>query len=148
MSFSINLYQNLSPDNKIGKELTEIKTVQGTMRDEVSILNPVITIEEDDALNACNYFFISEFGRYYFITDIRKPRSGLLEISGKCDVLESHKGEILANTAVIERQENLWNLYIDDGTFRSYNNPIVITKAFPSGFSGMSYILAVSGNNN
>jgi len=144
---TINLYQNKSPDNKIGKDLEQITTLTGTVRDETSILNPVILIEDSTALSACNYMFIPEFGRYYYITDIKKPRTGLAELSGRCDVLQSFSGEILANTAVIERQEEQWNLYIDDGTFRVYNNPILITKAFPSGFSGMSYVLAVTGNN-
>lgn len=147
MSFSITLYQNLSPDKKIGKKLREITTLTGTVRDETSIINPVILVEDNTSLSACNYMFIPEFGRYYFITDVKKPRAGVAELWAHSDGLNSFSGEILANTAVIESQENKWNLYIDDGRFRVYNNPIVITKAFPSGFSNPSYILAVTGNN-
>lgn len=60
-------------------------------------------------------------------------------------MLDSFKTEIKANTGIIERQQNKWNLYLDDGTFKLYQNPLVLTRLFPSGFSAEEWILAVAG---
>ncbi len=146
MSFTISLYQNASPDKKIGKTLTPIGTYTGELRNETSILTPTILLEDSGTLYNANYMYIAEFGRYYYIKDINKVRNGLIEITSRCDATESWKDRILSHKAVVERQENKWNLYLDDGTFKSYNNPILITKQFPSGFSGMSFLLVVAGD--
>ncbi len=146
MAFNIVLYQNNSEPNRIGKDLTEIATVSGVLRDATSILTPRIAIEGDISdVTGCNYFYIAEFGRYYYITDIQSLRHNLYDISGRVDVLETYKEQIKANTALVFRQENAWNLYLNDGSFKTFQNPIVLTKEFPSGFSSLSYILAVAG---
>lgn len=147
MSFSITLMQNTSPVNKIGKELSSQLEVTGELRSETSIIDPIITIECDLAdLTNCNYMYISEFNRYYFVNNIRSIRNGLVEFTCHVDVLETYKDEIRANSAIIKRQENNWNLYLNDGTFKVYQNPIVITKEFPSGFTTQEFVLAVAGS--
>lgn len=146
MSFDITLYTNNSEPEKIGKDLTELETYSGVLREGTSILNPVFLIEGDitDFIE-CNYLYVETFGRYYFITNIESVRNNLFQISARVDVLETYKDQIKANEALIFRQENAWNLYLNDGSFKTFQNPMVLTKAFPSGFTSMSYILAVAG---
>ena len=48
--------------------------------------------------------------------------------------------------AIVKRQENRWNLYLDDGSFKVYQNPMVLTKAFPQGFTTQEFVLAVAGS--
>ncbi len=147
MSFSITLMQNSSPVNKIGKELSSQLEVTGELRSETSIIDPIIMIECDLAdLTNCNYMYIPQFNRYYFVNNIRSIRNGLVEFTCHVDVLETYKDQIRANSAIIKRQENNWNLYLNDGTFKVYQNPIVITKEFPSGFSTQEFVLAVAGS--
>lgn len=147
MSFSIMLMQNTSPVNKIGKELSSQLEVTGELRSETSIIDPVIMIECDLAdLTNCNYMYIPQFNRYYFVNNIRSIRNGLVEFTCHVDVLETYKDQIKANSAIIKRQENNWNLYLNDGTFKVYQNPIIITKEFPSGFNTQEFVLAVAGS--
>lgn len=147
MSFSIILMQNTSPVNKIGKSLSSQLEVVGDLRSETSIIDPVITIECDLAdLTNCNYMYVPVFNRYYFVNNIRSIRNGLVEFSCHVDVLETYKDQIKANSAIIKRQENNWNLYLNDGTFKVYQNPIVITKEFPNGFNAQEFVLAVAGS--
>ena len=47
--------------------------------------------------------------------------------------------------AIIKRNANSWNLYIEDGLFKTYANPHIFTKEFPSGFKDPSYVLFVAG---
>lgn len=144
---NIILYNNQSENNKIGKTLVELKNYTGSLKGQSSILSPVFTIKDDlsESDMKANYCYIPDFGRYYFITDITNVRTGLWQFSCSVDVLETYKAEILENTGIISRQENVWNMYLNDSEFRIYQNPNVITKTFPSGFSTQSFVLAVSG---
>lgn len=143
----IKLQQNNSEAKRFTKNISDVLSMNGSMRAESSIIDPVILIEGDITnLKSCNYMTIPEFGRSYFIRNIETVRNGLIQISGHVDVLSTYAEQILSNQAIVRRQENLWNLYLDDGVFKVYNNPTILTKAFPSGFSTMSFILAVAGS--
>lgn len=148
MSFELKLYKNKSRKNERVKDLDEIETMTGTLRAECSIIDPVIRVETSTNLKNCNYMYISKFGRYYFINDIVHVRNNLYEIRAHCDVLSSSGNALLDCVGIIRRQENDWNLYLDDGAFKVYSNPNVVQKAFPSGFStsNLTYILAVAGS--
>lgn len=144
---NIKIQRNESDDRVFNKSITDIANLTGYLRDGTSIIDPVIMVEGDiSTIAACNYMTISEFGRSYFITNMESVRNNLVRVTGHVDVLTTYKDAILANRGIVRRQENLWNLYLDDGSFKVYNNPIVLTRAFPSGFSTMSFILAVAGD--
>ena len=130
----IRLCTNLSENNKIDKNITEIARVEATLRDETSIINPSILY--GGAYPAgCNYVYIYAFSRWYFVKNITSVRDGLWRIDCHVDVLESFKTEIKAQTAVVSRQENNWNLYLNDGFFRTYQNPGINKAVFPTHFS-------------
>lgn len=147
MSFSITLMRNDSEINRLSKFTVALTTVTGTLKEQTSIIDPVIKIQADlSSLTNCNYMYIPEFNRYYFVNDIKAITGNIIEISGHVDVLSTYAAEIRNNTAITRRQENNWNLYLNDGTFRVYQDPKVITKAFPSGFSTQELVLAVAGS--
>ena len=147
MAFTITLQTNNSEDNRITKSVTDIMSVNGTLRAGTSIIDPVILMNCDLSLvTNCNYMTIPEFKRSYFVRNIKSVRAGLVELSGHVDVLSSFADNIKGNAAIIRRQENAWNLYLNDGTFRVYQNSIVLTKSFPSGFSTQEFVLAVAGS--
>lgn len=143
---NIKLIKNLSEPEKVTKSLTEIVSVTGTLREESSILDPVILVTGSASnIMQANYMRIIEFNRYYFIKNIVAKRNGIWEISAHVDVLQSYADGIKAQTAVIKRQENRWNLYLDDGMFKTYQNPQILTKVFPSGFTTQNFVLAIAG---
>lgn len=147
MAFTIKLQINNSERERLSKDITDISTVSGVLKEETSIIDPVIKIECDlsDFVN-CNYMTIPAFGRSYFVNNIRSIRNGLVEFACHVDVLSSFARQIRRNTAIIKKQENEWNLYLNDGTFKVYQNPKVLTKAFPSGFTTQEFVLAVAGS--
>lgn len=147
MAFNIILQRNNSEMNSVTKSVEDILTVSGVLKEETSIIDPVIKIECDlAAVTSCNYLSIPSFGRSYFITDIRSVRNGLVEFTCHVDVLSSFASAIKENTAIVRRQEKNWNLYLNDGSFKVYQNPNVLTKAFPSGFTTQELVLAVAGS--
>lgn len=151
MSFSITLSINNSPNNKIYKDLTAITTINGTLKNSTSILTPTILIDVPvsttlSTISTANYAYIEYFnGRKYFITDVRAVRNNLIEIDLKCDVLSTYADEIVAQQAIIKRQENKYNLYLNDGSLQVYQNSTILTQPFPTGFTTNEYVLAVAG---
>lgn len=127
----IILYRNNSENNKIDKNLTLIREINGTLREETSIMNPIFEILGNDVLNA-NYCYIQDFKRFYFITDIESVKNGLWSINCKVDVLDSFKNEIKNNNALIARQENLFNLYLKDDRLNFTSDTFTTYKEFPN----------------
>lgn len=148
MSFNIVLQTNKSNDNVLTKSLTTIVTLSGTLKESTSLINPVIIIEATQAnIASLNYLTISDFKRSYFVRGIKSINSKLWEISCHVDVLSSFATEIKTNTAIVKRQENKWNLFLNDGSIRCYENPKIVTREFPMGFNPVipTYILLVAG---
>jgi len=143
---NISLYTNLSDKNVMDKVLYHNADITGTLREDCSIINPVIKLENMTAtqLKECNYCYIPDFGRYYYINNI-VCKNKLYELTMHVDVLTSFKDGIRANDAVISRQENNYNLYLQDGVFKTYANPHYEIKQFPAGFSGYHFIFSVAG---
>lgn len=128
----IDLYLNNSEDNTVTKNLSQILSMQGNLKSETSIINPSIMFEFAKQMPIFNYVYIPDFKRYYFVRNITSYRTNLWQMDLHVDVLMSFKNEILANTGTIARQENQWNMYLDDGTFRAYSNPLIQFKKFPN----------------
>lgn len=145
MSFLIQLMNNRDELNKINKSPTSVMTLQGELRDETSIIDPDILVEYDGALTNVNYMYISTFHRYYFITNIESVRTKLWRISAHCDVLKTYSEGILGTPAVVARNENKYNLLLDDSMFKVQSNPRLQVAKFPNSFTGQSYVLIMNG---
>jgi hypothetical protein len=143
---TIEIYRNQSDERKVEKELIDKTELTGTFRNESSIYNPVVRVQWTQSANKINYMYIPAYDRYYYITDIVRVRDEIVDIKGRTDVLMSFKDEILNMTGIVKRSANKWNLYLDDGSLKVYNNPMISTKEFPSGFTAREFILAVAGS--
>ena len=148
MSLIVDLMTNGSPVEKIGKSLTSGASFTCVLKEDTSVLRPVIEVVSSSNLSGYNYMYISDFGRYYFIDDIVSLNDGRWEISAHVDVLETYKTAILNNTAVVRRQQNQFNLYLDDPDFHSLNYDRIQTIQFPlNTFSkNLYYVLVVNGS--
>lgn len=146
MSFSIQLQTTTSPSNKIGKSITTLATWDGRLRDDCSLTDPIILVQSSDLVSNINYCTVSTFGRSYFVREIVNLRNNLCELHCHVDVLESYKSQILANSGIIRRQENNWSLLLNDGSLKTYQNPIITTQPFPSGFNTQEFVLVVAGS--
>ena len=148
MGFSVDLYVNNSPVEKIDKNLTGNHTISDVLlKRDTSILRPVLLVNSAQDIFTFNYMYISEFSRYYFIDDIRSVHDNLWEISAHVDVLETYKSQILANTAVIRRQSLKYNTYLNDPEWKTYAYEQVAAFKFPvTPFNkDLKYILTVAG---
>lgn len=143
----MDLYTNSSDNNVVNKNLTLVAELTGTLRNETDIMTPVVVIETTSAnAIATNYIYIPDFNRYYYVQNVRILANNAFEFTLRVDVLKSFWSAYKECYAVIERQEKKYNTLLDDGTFRAYQNPDVITKKFPAGLTANELILIVSGS--
>lgn len=100
----ITMYKNYSDNNVISKTLGQPVTITGSLRNESNVINPTIRIEIDNPALS-NYAYIPEFGRYYYITDMRSIRTNLWELSMHVDVLMSFADAIRALPVIVSNAE-------------------------------------------
>lgn len=144
---TINLLMNTSPPNFVNKNPTNVGTIEGTLRSPTSIVDPVIIIEKESPLGF-NYIQIPSFNRYYYVNGIVSQSNNLVAISCHVDVLMSYANQINDFDVVVRRNENKFNLYLDDGIFKAYQNTKHKIIKFPYGFTQYSYVLALAGNGS
>ena len=143
---TIKLYNNLSDKIVVDKNITQQGSdVTGTLREDCSIIDPVIKMSAIGTyLLSSNYAYISEFGRYYYITNIVCV-GDLFEVHMHVDVLMSFRGDIRTNNAVVSRQQKQYNLYLQDGVFKTYSQPHYEIKQFGTGFTDFQFVFCVAG---
>ena len=131
---NVTFYRTNSENNKLNKSLSDDILLEGYLREETSITSPSILVEGD--VSSYNYAYVEEFSRYYFITDIASVRAGIWRVDMRVDVLMSYSIEIGQIDAILERQENIYNLYVHDELLPSLEYSNVYTEKFK--FSGGS----------
>lgn len=144
---TVNLYNNASAPNYVDKNISIVQSLTGVLRNPASVTDPVITIERDSSVGF-NYAYIPDYARYYFVTGISMIGDKLLALSLHVDVLMTYKDAIRNMNAIVKRQENKFNLYLDDGIFKAYQNTKHKIIKLPYGFTEYSYILALAGNGS
>ena len=143
----VKFYYNISDARCINKQLIEGDSFEGQMRDEISIMSPIVRFDTDEILKF-NYAYIPELERYYSITDITVFREGLIDVSMSVDVLMSFRRDILNSLAVVDKQSMIQNgdEYIDDGSLVTDNVMFNTITEYPNGFNNsVEYVLIVAG---
>lgn len=143
---TIFLYKTQDENNKLNKNLTQIATLNGTLRSECSIINPVLDIQADFIQG--NYIYINEFKRYYFIDEIISLKNGYWEVHCSVDVLMSYKNNILQLKGVVSRSSNKFNSYLLDPSRLTQQNMSTYFIEFPKEFDHYTYLLVTSGSYN
>lgn len=146
MAFNIEFMFNNEPMEKIQKTPRGLFTLSGDLRDESSIVDPVILVEHANPV-AANYAYIEEFHRYYYIRNWDVVRSGLWRCTMHTDVLKTFAEGILGSPCVVSRSSNKKNLFIADNFIKKQQNEWVLIQNFPNGFNygNGCYVLTLVG---
>lgn len=143
----ITLYKNNSPNYFINKVLAGGVTFSGTLREESSVIDPVLMLEASN-LSQYNYLYIPSFERFYYINNIESVRNNLWRLICHVDVLNTYRSEILAHQAIVSKatQQDVSDLMIDDGEWVVENKKVNTVLSFSSGLNdGGEYILITAG---
>ena len=145
---TLGLYENKSDEKVVNKSITQLETYEGFLKASSSITNPVIQIEGVFNIynnGNVNYMYLPDYRRFYYITDIIQIRANLVEIHGRVDVLMSFKDELKKCTGILRKGENNYNMYLDDGSLKVFQNKQLQMLKFPSGFPSENFILVMAG---
>lgn len=149
MSLTIIFKKCTSPTEKVDKVFASGDTsFNVVLKEDTDIFRPTFVIQTSAFLGNFNYIdATSVLGRKYFITDIRSIANGRYEVDAKTDVLATWASQIRSNKAVIKRQQNLYNLYLDDPDFHVYNYEKIQTLQFPANtfMKSLQYVLVTNG---
>ena len=111
---NLTLYYNSSERKVIGKSLQSIGNVTGVLKGDASIMNPVFILESNNNyLSGVNYLYWQEGGRYYYVDDIQVLTGSRMAIYCSVDVLQTFRTQIKAQTAIVDKQQVLSNMYFN-----------------------------------
>lgn len=141
------LYVTNSEKEEINKVLNSKTEIDIALKRDTTIIDPTLILSGTlDNISGYNYFYIPEFKRYYFLTDLKVVRNQLYELKGHVDVLMSFKTQILNNPAIIERSTSTYDLYLQDSEFNIESYRQIQTKKFNFEFKPeTNLILSVIG---
>lgn len=134
---NIELYYNMSDDRTVNKSIELDSTLVGEFRDEVSMIRPVVRIENNGSPIRANYVKIPDFQRYYYINNVTAYRHGVWDLELTVDVLMSFRGDIANLSAILDRTaiKNIGDEYIDDSGLVTKNVTSTEVYNFLNGFN-------------
>lgn len=173
---TIQFYRNNSKEKTVDKTsfLSLVLSADGFLREESSVLNPVIMLQTTDSTQAVeangepvdangdlieynyqisdtlpdfNYAYIPDFHRYYFVTEIVSVRNGLWRIGMRVDVLMTYRAQFPWDKEFYaDRSENRGDSLLDDPLV-SFKDEETVEVYELDGGNKKNFSFSVSSNN-
>ena len=137
------LYNNVSDNREINKNITEITSIDLTLYLDTNVLNPVFKVKTFN--NNGNYLYVPSLNRYYYINNYTLSNQ-CVYLHCSVDVLMSFKNQILNNTYLIKRNEFLKDNRLVDNEIPVSCKKQIVTQAVSDDFISQSiqcFILGV-----
>lgn len=147
---TVLFYRNESPDQVVQKDLTQIyppegETINYELFNAQDVMSPTLRTTKFSGHGTCNYVWISELSRYYYVRSKTRANGVLiwnLEEDVRMSVLAQHPERWECITA---RQEDAYNTYLQDGEMPALSYTKVATLKFPHGLTTDTCILMTVG---
>lgn len=146
---TVSLYNNASDPRVVHKNITLIQTINNVdVTAEIGIENISLLLNMISTVASCNYCYIQEFGRYYYLSPSIQNGNQVL-FTGEVDVLMSHWNKFNGSICTAERSTSAQNPDIEDQMLPFKSQPTYIYRKLAQGFTpsstGGSYILTLGG---
>lgn len=144
---NFTMYTNTSDNRYMTKSITQIgqTPISCVFKENTSIENPTIIVSPTAYDHNCNYGYISDNKRYYYVVDVEYSQQRIL-LHLRVDVLMSFAAGIGAANCIALRSTNKYNSYLNDPLYSrlQYNKPVL--KKFDNSFSkNNQFILTIAG---
>lgn len=140
----VQLYVNKSNNNVLNKDITLLKEIECQIKEPCSIEKPILIVK--DFPFSCNYVFIENLNRYYYVNDITMLNNGISQVTFNEDFLMSNKENLLNVNALCLRNENASLTYQLDDNLPISTEILTECYQFTNGFSDkLQYVLTVLG---
>lgn len=141
---TFKMYRYTGEKDVINKTLTYIADLTGYFKDDTEYIAPTLVLAPGFSITTENYFIIN--GRNYFVTNVTYSQQNI-QVKLDLDDLETFKGQILNQHAVIGRSYNNFNIYQVDNDMPMRNDSDITVKMFPNGFTDESWLLVTTGGS-
>lgn len=135
---------NTSDDKRVDKNLTRLRTATIEYKNDTSVVEPIIKVVNFNGIFNTNYVYLSDFGRYYFVRGTTVSQQYVI-LQLQEDVRYTLRNQIRKCRAIIKRQENLFDTYLDDEKFKAEGFTRIQTYTFGSGFTENAFLLTIAG---
>ena len=105
MAINVQFGSCVDDKRKINKAFSSTITAAASVYGDISILSPRLLVEYNSSIFSCNYCYIAEYNRYYYITNISLSSGDRMVVSCSVDPLMSFSSEIMSLNVTITRQE-------------------------------------------
>ena len=145
---TLTLYNNSSAPNVVHKKLTQLTSLSGDLKEDVNVENVVLHIPYFSTFASCNYAYIPEFKRYYYVkVDVISGER--LKLTMRSDPLMSFYNSYCQSQCIARRSSSNYNFEIADNLLRYRPQPIYLRRKTGYGFtpssSGGCYVLTIGG---
>lgn len=108
--------QNNSSRETLNKSLTDLAIYECEFYNQTGVEDIVLLLSYDDLTTILNfnYFYVEELDRYYFLNTRTLGTNKRAVITGHIDVCMTYKNDIYNTIAFVDRNEFLYNDYLDD----------------------------------
>lgn len=142
----VQIYKTSSERHRLSKSLTNQINKTCHILDGTSITDPVIVIGYDASLLQHTYAYITDFGRYYFITNMEVLPGQEIRLSLHVDVLMTYKDQIKACNARVTRSQSNYDPMISDNLIINKVNTNITQRKIGSGFTRANqYYVLIGG---
>lgn len=114
---TVKLFKTTSDNREVNKILSAEKNIDNvTLKGETSLTRPSFMLRkgENGYFTGYNYLYCPELSRYYYIDNITFMPGDFVSLECSVDALMSYAGAIRSLTALVDRQESIYNPYLDD----------------------------------
>lgn len=139
----VNFYNAKIRKNELNKKLGTAIVKTCSLKDGTSVEDPVLYIQHEANLFACNYAYIADFGRYYFIT-VREIDGKTSYITCHVDVLKTFAADIKASKGTASRS-NIYNKNIPDTMALEIPQEKIQYRKLSNALTGGTYIVIIGG---
>lgn len=148
MAITLNLYSFTKRENSTKQPSGSSVSFSCTMIDNTSLMTPTFKISAAANPIGYNYAYVSDFNRYYFITDISTYQN-FWYISCTCDVLATYKTAIGTGSHYVLRSASSYDGYVTDTVYPAkVNMSSALEKGDNDPFSwsiAHSYVVGIVG---
>ena len=139
----ITFYNNNSDRRCINKNLTGATTISGNVKTQYTSSSISLDIAVSVAgITPFQFNYMKYDNKFYYIDNVDFVLQNIIRLNCSVDLLETYKAQILKQTAVLERSQNIYSRYIDDDKLVLNAYKRVQTKAFPVSFTpSSSYVI-------
>lgn len=128
---TITYWTNFSKRKNSTKIPTSGTDLTVTLKNGTSLENPTFILND---ANAFNITYVKAFDHYYFVSDVRRIHTGIVEVDCVQDVLATYKSAIGSTTALIARSSSTYDTHLKDDMV-SIKNSFVAEESSPYAFA-------------